>query len=199
MKTTLQLLALLFCLNLVGMEEEADPASLELTVADGTGMAAFTSPNGNIQFPTDSDGPPEAQEILPMRTTEQFTVFTDGKIEFNASLSATQKNNITDALVKSGKCYIDEESQILKIKHTRFDFEAIMESVQSVARIFGEIGLLKDLWSGSEKKLGEESAARKADNQANHAKLIKTACAGAGAFVVAVTPSVIALVKAFQQ
>ena len=200
MKTTLQFLVLLFCLNLVGMDEEEAVGGHQLTVMDDAGMAASTIQDGNVQFTIDFKNPSEGQAILPMRTTEQFTVFADGKIEFNSSLSATQRKYIQGELVSQGKCYIDEEAgQVLKIKQTRFDFEAIMESVQSIARIFGELGHLKDLWTGSEKKLGEESAARKADNQANQAKLIKTVCAGAGAFVVAATPAVIAIIKSFQQ
>lgn len=212
MKFYVKLLAISICFSMLAMEEEIGRGRLpSIGHAEGaSGMEmGFLNQNASstVEFANNEDvvlDLTQLDERAPqiLHETELFKILADGQVIFKDHISEIQKDTIQTGLLTNEHFYIDEEAGRLMMKRTRFDFSKVMESVQSIAKIFSEIGHLKDLWSGANKKLSEADrkiAAANAAREADRSRLVKTWLVGAGGFVVTVTPSVIAIVKAFQQ
>ena len=99
-------------------------------------------------------------------------------------------------LIDQGLCFKGKDGKLYpNIK--RFDFEQFVKIVQSVANIVAEMSTIKETLNGSSTALTEERNARTIAQEANERNFERTKWAGAGAFVVAITPSIVAIIKAF--
>ena len=104
--------------------------------------------------------------------------------------------HVHQQLIGQGLCFKGEDGRLYP-NMKRFDFEQFVRIVQSVANIVAEVSTIKETLNGSSTAFAEERNARTIAQRANERNFEKTKLAGVGAFVVAITPSIVAIIKAF--